>query len=70
MDLNKAYVPKTLTFTMHITYSDSNAGCDMLCFLGAYYGYHPICMDVEDEDKTALTTLHGLFSTVLACLLD
>jgi hypothetical protein len=32
---------------------DSTAGCDLLCFLGAFSGYHQIKMAKEDEEKTA-----------------
>jgi hypothetical protein len=28
------------------------AGCDLLCFLDAFSGYHQIKMAVEDEEKT------------------
>ena len=32
---------------------DSTAGCDLLCFLEAFSGYHQIKMAKEDEEKTA-----------------
>jgi hypothetical protein len=32
---------------------DSTAGCDLLCFLDAFSGYHQIKMAREDEEKTA-----------------
>ena len=35
---------------------DSTAGCDLLCFLDAFSGYHQIKMAKEDEEKTAFLT--------------
>jgi hypothetical protein len=35
---------------------DSTAGCDLLCFLDAFSGYHHIKMAKEDEEKTAFIT--------------
>ena len=35
---------------------DSTAGCDLLCFLDAFSGYHQIKMAKEDEEKTAFHT--------------
>jgi hypothetical protein len=35
---------------------DSTAGCDLLCFLDAFSGYHQIKMAREDEEKTAFIT--------------
>jgi hypothetical protein len=35
---------------------DSTTGCDLLCFLDAFSGYHQIKMAKEDEEKTALIT--------------
>jgi Reverse transcriptase (RNA-dependent DNA polymerase). len=40
---------------------DSTAGCDLLCFLDAYSGYHQIRMAREDEEKTAFITPVGTF---------
>jgi hypothetical protein len=31
---------------------ESMAGCDLLCFLNVFSGYHQIKMAVEDEEKT------------------
>jgi hypothetical protein len=38
---------------------DSMAGCDLLCFLDAFSGYHQIKMVVEDEEKTVFITPIG-----------
>jgi hypothetical protein len=31
---------------------DSTAGCDLLCFLDCYSGYHQIAIKEEDQEKT------------------
>jgi hypothetical protein len=36
---------------------DSMAGCDLLCFLDCYSGYHQIAIKAEDQKKTAFITL-------------
>ena len=40
---------------------DSTAGCARLSFLDAYSGYQQIRMNVDDEEKTAFITPHGVF---------
>jgi hypothetical protein len=40
---------------------DSTSGCDLLCFLDAYSGFHQIPMSREDEKNTAFITVDGLF---------
>jgi hypothetical protein len=40
---------------------DSTAGCEHLSFLNAYSGYNQIRLKVEDEDKTACITPHGVY---------
>jgi hypothetical protein len=40
---------------------DSTAGCDLLCFLDAFSGYHQIKMEREDEEKTAFITPCGVY---------
>jgi hypothetical protein len=40
---------------------DSTAGCDRLSFLDTYFGYNQIQLKVEDEDKTAFITPHGVY---------
>jgi ribonuclease HI len=39
---------------------DSTAGCERLSFLDAYSGYNQIRLKVEDKDKTAFITPHGV----------
>jgi hypothetical protein len=40
---------------------DSTAGCDLLCFLNCYSGYHQIAIKEEDQEKTAFITLFGSY---------
>jgi hypothetical protein len=40
---------------------DSTAGCECLSFLDTYSGYNQIRLKVEDEDKTAFITSHGVY---------
>jgi hypothetical protein len=43
---------------------DSTAGCDHLCFLDAFSGYHQIKMAKEDEEKTAFIMPCGVYCYV------
>lgn len=43
---------------------DSTAGCELLCFLGAYSGYHQIKMKEEDQEKISFITPFGAFCYV------
>jgi hypothetical protein len=43
---------------------DSNSGCDLLCFLDVYSGFHQIPMSREDEEHTAFITIDDLFQYV------
>jgi hypothetical protein len=45
---------------------DSTSGCDLLCFLDAYSGFHQILMFREDEENTTFITVDGLFYYVHA----
>jgi hypothetical protein len=40
---------------------DSTAGCDLLCFLDCYSGYHQIAIKDEDQEKTVFITLFGAY---------
>jgi hypothetical protein len=40
---------------------DSMAGCDLLCFLDCYSGYHQIAIKEEDQEKTAFITPFGAY---------
>jgi hypothetical protein len=43
---------------------DSTSGCDSLCFLDAYSGFHQIPMFRKDEENTTFITVDGLFCYV------
>jgi hypothetical protein len=43
---------------------DSTAGCELLCFLDAYSGYHQIKMKESDQLATSLITLFGMYCYV------
>jgi hypothetical protein len=40
---------------------DSMAGCDLLCFLDCYSGYHQIAIKEEDQEKTVFITPFGAY---------
>jgi hypothetical protein len=40
---------------------DFTAGCDLLCFLDCYSGYHQIAIKKEDQEKTAFITPFGAY---------
>jgi hypothetical protein len=40
---------------------DSTAGCDLLCFLDCYSGYHQIAIKEEDLERTAFITLFSAY---------
>jgi hypothetical protein len=40
---------------------DSMAGCNLLCFLDCYSGYHQIAIKEEDLEKTAFITPFGAY---------
>jgi hypothetical protein len=43
---------------------DSTSGCDLLCFLDDYSGFHQIPMSREDEENTTFITVDDLFCYV------
>jgi dsDNA-binding SOS-regulon protein len=40
---------------------DSTAGCDLLCFLNCYSGYHHIAIKEEEHEKTTFITPFGAY---------
>nr|AAP03396.1 putative GAG-POL precursor [Oryza sativa Japonica Group]AAR87204.1 putative GAG-POL precursor [Oryza sativa Japonica Group]ABF98135.1 retrotransposon protein, putative, unclassified [Oryza sativa Japonica Group] len=60
-DLNKACPKDPYPLPRIDQIVDSTAGCDLLCFLDAYSGYHQIRMAREDEEKTAFITPIGTY---------
>jgi hypothetical protein len=62
--LNKA-CPKVPFPLPHIDQIvDSTAGCELLCFLDAYSGYHQIKMKESDQLATSFITPFGMFRYV------
>jgi hypothetical protein len=43
---------------------DSSAGCELLCFLDAYSGYHQIKMKESDQLATSFITPFGMYCYV------
>jgi hypothetical protein len=41
---------------------DSTEGCDLLCFLDCYSGYHQNAIKEEDQKKTVFITPFGAYS--------
>src|SRR3954465_15466963 len=60
-DLNKACPKDPFALPRIDQIIDSTAGCELLCFLDAYFGYHQIKMALEDQEKTAFITPFGIF---------
>nr|AAU44223.1 putative polyprotein [Oryza sativa Japonica Group] len=60
-DLNKACPKDPYPLPRIDQIVDSTAGCDLLCFLDAYSGYHQIRMAREDEEKTTFITPIGTY---------
>jgi hypothetical protein len=62
--LNKA-CPKVPFPLPHIDQIvDSTAGCELLCYLDAYSGYHQIKMKESDQLVTSFITLFGMYCYV------
>jgi hypothetical protein len=60
-DLNK-HCPKDPFGLLRIDQViDSTAGCDLLCFLDCYSGYHQIAIKEEDQEKTSFITPFGAY---------
>src|SRR4051812_14499890 len=60
-DLNKACSKDPFALPRIDQIIDSTAGCEVLCFLDAYSGYHQIKMALEDQEKTAFITPFGIY---------
>ena len=63
-DLNKACPIDPFALPRIDQNIDAMAGCESLCFLDAYSGYHQIKMAVKDQEKTAFITPFGAFCYV------
>jgi hypothetical protein len=60
-DLNKYYPKDPFGFLRIDQVIDSTAGCDLLCFLDCYSGYHQIAIKEEDQEKTMYITPFGAY---------
>jgi hypothetical protein len=60
-DLNKACPMDEYPLPRIDQIVDSTSGCELLCFLDAYLGYHQISMRIDDEEKTAFATPFGVY---------
>ena len=60
-DLNKACPKDPFALPRIGQIIDSTTGCELLCFLDAYCGYHQIKMALEDQEKKAFITPFGIF---------
>lgn len=63
-DLNRACPKDPFALPRIDQIIDLVAGCERLCFLDAYSGYHQIMMVVKDQEKTAFITPFGAFCYV------
>jgi hypothetical protein len=60
-DLNKHYPKDPFGLPRIDQDIDSTAGCDLLCFLDCYSGYHQIAIKEEDQEKTVFITPSGAY---------
>jgi hypothetical protein len=60
-DLNKHYPKDPFRLPRIDQVIDSTAGCDLLCFLDCYFGYHQIAIKEQDQEKTVFITLFGAY---------
>ena len=62
--LNKAYPKDPFPLPRIDQIVDSTSGCETLCFLDAYSGYHQIMMKESDQLATSFITPFGSFCYV------
>jgi hypothetical protein len=60
-DLNKHCPKDTFGLPRIDQVIDSTTGCDLLCFLDCYSGYHQIAIKEENQEKTAFITPFGAY---------
>jgi hypothetical protein len=60
-DLNKHYPKDPFGLPRIDQVIDSTAGCDLLCFLDCYSGYHQIAIKEEDQEKTVSIIPFGAY---------
>jgi hypothetical protein len=61
MSLNKACPKDSFPLPCIDQVVDSASGCETLCFLDAYFGYHQITMKESDQLVTSFITLFGSY---------
>ena len=59
--LNKACLKDLFPLPWIYLVADSTAGCEVLCFLNAYSGYHQITMNPSDQLAISFITPFGAF---------
>ena len=64
MSLNKACLKVLFPLPCIDQVVDSTSGCETLCFLDVYSGYHQIAMKESDQLTTSFITLLGSFCYV------
>src|SRR5438132_12968324 len=52
---------RSIRTTTYRSGMDSTAGCELICFLDAYLGYHQVSLNESDYIKTAFITSFGAF---------
>jgi hypothetical protein len=60
-DLNKHCPKDTFGLPRIDQVIDSTAGCDLLCFLDCYSGYHQIAIKEEDQEMIVFITPFGAY---------
>ena len=60
-DLNKAFKKDPFPLPRIDTSTDKVAGCKRFSLLDCFSGYHQICLNKEDEEKTSFTTPFGTY---------
>jgi ribonuclease HI len=60
-DLNNHYPKDPFGLPRIDQVINSTAGCDLLCFLDFYSGYHQIAIKEEDQEKTVFITPFGAY---------
>jgi hypothetical protein len=60
-DLNKHFPKDSFGLLRIDQVINSTAGCDLLCFLDCYSGYHQIAIKEEDQEKTVIITPFGTY---------
>jgi hypothetical protein len=60
-DLNKYYPKDPFGLQRIHQVINSTTGCDLLCFLDCYFGYHQIAIKEEEQEKTAFITPFGAY---------